>query len=642
MCAEHTPAVTGLDGKPVSREFSGLGLADDQAAAFHCEEHDHVVKGSLMKFVIAGAAVAVVGIIVAISSLVAGLVLILAGGAVAVLCYRAHQRRMAEARDARPAFPVVPALDSASVRETLHGQIRLADNGDYTSPPNPVSGEVEVAMTLTRSDRERLEDYRHSYGVAAGEPVDFSAGFAVLDGEQGLTLAVREDSGAGRLPGDCGLWFHGNSSRHPLFGPDGGGSAEQWTARFPYALQVARKPRNIPIWLVPSLVPASDQRTLEIDVRWVKLGEDRDQLSLSRFEQIELIVPKEWGNVERVTPNDALISDPDEEIYRTITWKQLGPDEPDGQNLTLAIRFEEQIKLVDALQGQVQAFFGGTLSGVKGIRFYQPQGAGWQKPPTVTVETEIRADFELSLNSIRYQDERVVPDHNKDITDPREAHALDDEATPDREVAGDGRVYRPEVEEFPGVIPDYRTVIELTNDMSKSGYYIKRVTENQPGGSGRANLVNRVWDIVGRLYNGVFPVDFHITLAGEEEYQGGVWAHAGDTSARISVRGSYVDEGMERKIEGVWSRLREQVEAKMSRRQGAVLTGARPDASSAPPPAAQPAQSAADDRISVLRKRLDSLADALLAGTITQDMYRELKTEAQAEIDRLQAEPGRG
>jgi hypothetical protein len=638
MCTEHTPKVTGLDGNPLSMEFADLGLTGEQAGPYHCAEHDHVVKGGLMKFVVVGIVVAVIGILVVIGSLIPGLILLLAGAAMAFLAYRAHQGRMKDARDAQPAVPVIPDLDSARIRETLRGRIQLADNGAYTSPPEPVRGEVDVEMTLTRADRDRLEDYRRKYELVVGEPVHFGAGFAVLRGEEGLDFEFSADSGATRLPGDVGAWFRGETSQHPLFSAADGRSGEQWTARLPYVLQDACQPKNIPIWLVPSLVPASDQSTLEIDIHWVTMGDDQRQLYLSRFEQIDLVVPKEWGNVEKVTPdNNVLISDPDEEIYRTIQWKH-PPVDKLGQGLTLVIRFEKQIKLVDVLRGRVQATFGGALSGVESIRFYQALGGVWRQPPEVTVKTEVFADFELSLNSIRYQDVRMVPDHKKDITNPEAVRALDADVLPGDEIGPGGPVYRPETEQFPGVIPNDLTVIRLTNDMSESGYYIKRVTENQPGGSGRANLVNRVWDIAGRLYNGVFPVDFHITLTGEEEYQGGVWAHAGNTSAAITVWGSYVDADMERKIEGVWDTIRGKVGAVMRDQRTSIPGGGgSPD-----PQVQEPARPVGDDRITRLQSRLDALFDALIAKTISEATYRELKAEIQAEIDSIRTESGRG
>jgi hypothetical protein len=630
MCGQHRPKVLGPDGKPVSREFAGLDLAPSQSGGYHCEEHAHVVKADLRKVIVVGVALAVVGVGLAFASLVFGLVLLIAGAGLAVAGYRANQSRTAAARAAQPDLPVIPSLESISVRETLHGRVQLAEDGTYTSPLERVDGELEVKMTLTKADRERLEAYRRTYGLTAGERVGFSAGFAVIKGEAGLSLAAGEERGAIALPGGTGVWFRGEAASHPLFSTTGGRSGTEWVAKIPYQLQAARKPKSIPIWLVPSLVPESDQRTLELDVHWVELGEDDHRLQLAALEEIELIVPKDWGNVESVSPT-AFIGSAEDEIYRVIKWKQPSPVRQQGQSITLAIRFEEQIKQIDALRGRLKASFNGALSGIEDIAFHRPLSGNWQNPPKASVKTEVSVDFELSLNSIRYQDVRVVPDRNKDITDPAEAASLGVFSAAGQDP--DQRSYRPEVEEFPDVTPDYRTVIELTNEMSRSGYYVKRVTENQPGGGGRADQVDRVWDIVGRYYSGVFPVDFHITLSGEEEYRGSGRANAGHTTSRITVWGSYVDTPMERKIVGVWDTLHRKVTDTMADRAAAAPVITRSYPADPQPASARTADRRVDDaRAAALRKRLDSITEALLEGRITEQTYQELKADIRREL----------
>jgi len=103
-----------------------------------------------------------------------------------------------------------------------------------------------------------------------------------------------------------------------------------------------------------------------------------------------------------------------------------------------------------------------------------------------------------------------------------------------REEAGD----KPETVTFEGVIPDHDTVIALTNAVSEQGFYVKRVIENPPRTGGRANVVNRYWDIAGRRYLGVYPIDFHLILTGEEVYMGEIRAQAGTTRTAIISRDS--------------------------------------------------------------------------------------------------------
>jgi hypothetical protein len=545
LCRSHTSRAVDLRGRPASKELDGLGLEGEQAAVFHCAEHYHVVQGGgLLPYILAGAGVAVLGAVVIFFNLVAGLVLLLLGVGAAIGCYLVQRGRKADGEEVMPAFPVIPNLESVSVRETFLGRICLQQDGTYTSRPQPLGGTVEVMMTLNNWDRARLSDYQAKYGLEAADPVAFSAGFAVLGGEAGLIFEPESGAEQWLLPGGTAISFHGEVAGHPLFSTGRSRTAGRWTVRLPYRLQGARAPASVPLWIVPSLVPGSDMRTLELEVHWGTLDQDRSaelsrQLKLLRFDSIELGVPTAWGYVEEVSPG-ALISNPEMGLTRTIEWKLLAPeitDPPGAKKLT--IRFEKPIRLESTLTGRLRASFKGTFSGITDVGMYWPTGSRWQQPPKAKVTTQAEVDFELSLNYIRYQDVRVVPDGSRDPN-------------------------RPEIESYPGVIPSHDTVIDLTNELSNAGYYVKRITENQPRGGGRSSLVNRVWDIAGRQYWGVFPIDFHIAIMGEEEYQNGEFhPRTGNTAVRLTVLGSYVNREMEAQVEDMWDTLNDIVTTKL-------------------------------------------------------------------------------
>ena len=70
------------------------------------------------------------------SNLVAGLVLLVLGAGAAIGCYLVQRGRKTAARAFMPALPVMPNLDSVSVRERLRGRICLRPDGTYTSTPS--------------------------------------------------------------------------------------------------------------------------------------------------------------------------------------------------------------------------------------------------------------------------------------------------------------------------------------------------------------------------------------------------------------------------------------------------------------------------------------------------------------------------
>jgi hypothetical protein len=576
LCRKHGRRAVDAAGRPVSREFEDLGFDGKHVGVYHCDEHDHAVKRGLLIGVLAGGCVAVAGAIVLTANIVAGAALLGAGLVAAAGFYLAHRRRLAEARRVRPPLPVAPNMDWVGVQERITGKICLKADGTYESSADPASGMVEMAMTATRRDQARLRVYRAKYGLAADDPVEFSAGSLVFGGEVGLTYENGHEDENRLSPGSAGLAFRGEASGHPLFSIGRGPSAGRWTIRLPYRLQQVRAPGSIPLAIVPSLVPGLGRRTLQVELEWSAFGakwpqDERKDLEFRRFEQIKLIVPgTAWGNVQRVEPPSAVISKSEDGCTQTIQWRLLSPTEEDTGRTVLKIRFEKPVRQQDIVRGNLRASFRGTLSGITGVRTYWPIGGRAPQQPEAGVALEAEVGFTLSLNRVRYQAVRILPDGDSAIAGA---------------IAG--------ARGLSGVIPDHRTVMALTKELTEDDYYVKRVTGHPPRGGGHANLTNRVWDIAGRKYNGVCPVDFHITITGEEQHRAsGIYPNAGRASVRLAVRGSFVDNEMKEDVEKVWDELFEKVKAvlRANRTPAAGLGGYGPPQGDGwvPPPAEPP------------------------------------------------------
>ena len=135
-----------------------------------------------------------------------------------------------------------------------------------------------------------------------------------------------------------------------------------------------------------------------------------------------------------------------------------------------------------------------------------------------------------------------------------------------------------EEERFEGVVPDYRTVALLTNTLSDDGYYVKRVVENPPQPGTKAGVLNRFWDIAGRLYDGVYPIDFHLVITGEEVHDGPT--PTGTMTVGLAVRGTHATTVMEEKVvrewEQLWKRIKLSLEAAVPGSHGASHAGDLP------------------------------------------------------------------
>ncbi|HET6503224.1 MAG TPA: hypothetical protein VFG87_20950 [Amycolatopsis sp.] len=611
MCDKDGPPEPLGRTTPRTKEFAKLGLPDLEP--FHCDDCRHVVKGSTLPVIGAGAVLAAVGIAVMFGSVSSGLVMFLVGAGIAGFGYFFDRRRKEDAARFRPPLPVVPHIDSATIRETVRGRLTLDQQGTYTTSLDPVEGALSVAMTFGRPDQDRLRSYRDKYQIS-GHDVEFSAGFAVLVGEAGVRFEGT------RFPGGV-IPLSGRVVDQPFLATPDARTGAHWRFEAKHRLRKTGID-SLPLWLTPSLEPESDQRTVNLELQWVAFGPAEEPLEIDQLGPLTVRVPVSWGNVESATQggNMGIEEDPDNpgEMVRVLEWRRpsVGDDDKRRRRITLVIRFENRISMDEEIRGSVEATFKGSLSGLHALQIHHPLGGKRTDYRRRTARTRVTAEFGLSLAGLRYQDVRMVPDRNRN-----------EDAN------------RNETDPFPGVIPDHETVIALTNLMSDDGYYVKRIIENPPRTGGRADIVNRYWDIAGRYYDGVYPVDFNLSLTGEEIYHHDIRPEAGNTKVRLSVRGAYANAEMERAIEQRWDALHA-LTAETLKRRSRTTTRMSPDtpAENLVPPQRNfgepsgPQVTAEPARPETLSKKLDQLTEALLAGRISEDTYRQISARIEREL----------
>lgn len=633
MCLEHSYSAVNSAGVPISAEFAGLGL-EKAGPPFHCDDCTHVVKRRLTWFVVGSAVVAFVGILLMMfAGFGVGLVVLLAAAATGGACYLIDQRRLDVAIRSRPPLPVVPNVSSIQLRETLRGELLLDRDGTYRSSVAPVEGKLTVDMAVGRPDVERIDLYRKKFRLPETEPLRFRAGFAVLEGQVGLKFR-------GEQAHRPFLDLTYDVQNHPLFTPATTRGSGEWTLNLDYGLRMSDEVESIPIWLTPSFVREQDQRSLELELQWTDFGPEDCELEISRIEPLRIYVPISWGNLESHSEDATVgvVDDPDDpnESLRMIECTCLSVSEYQRKNgrVVFSMRFENEIKPTDMIRGEFVVSFEGALSGVTDVSVFHPLGGRRRLGEAEhTVQTVVEANFRLSLDGIRYQDLRMVPDHKEEADRNRQESVA-----------------------FEKVIPDHETVIDLTNELSLQGYYVKRVIENPPRSGARGNVVNRYWDIAGRRYDGVYPVDFHLVLTGEELHEGDIRAHAGNTMVRITAQGAYtrpVDmngdgpAGLEEKIVKVWEHVRDTTVATLERRaaraaeapryRSAASRHAAPAEEGPTAPPWLPGEDTAA-RIERLRKQLDDATEAVIRGEMTESVYQSIQSSIRRELDKLYGE----
>jgi len=541
-CAKHVLPSPPWAKKLFGGEGGGPGLQN--ARACHCGDCAHVragTAGATRRWLAvgpAGTGLAAIGLIVVWLSFIAGAICLLVGGLSAACAYLRVRRDAVHVRLAMP-VPLYPKVTDVQLVEELRGEITLGSHGgDYQTVLEPVEGKVSMSLTFGRPDRDRV--WRRQKRPHAQDPeMRYCAGRLVLQGPFGIKQGEQVSGPVLALDGDV--------RDYPVFRAEDPPSASQWSFARSYELCAKPDISSGPVWITPSIVPESDRHTLELDVQWVEFGPDEDKpLILDMIELLRLEFPVTWGDVyswrilQKLRDQPRAVSGLTADERRSLELKPLCLAKPEKDDqarpptrLTLSIRFEGQVDPEDEISGRLKATMQGTLSGVTGVRLFNSLGERRGYTGKASIKTRVDANFRLSLASIRYQAFRVVPDRAAEDSD-HDSYA----------------------DEF-AVVPGDETVIALTNSMSEEGYYVKHVIENPPRSGKRADLVQRYWDIAGRRYEGVYPIDFHIILTGEEVYSGDIRPERGTTKVRIVVKGAYTDDEMDTRIGDEWKRLHE-------------------------------------------------------------------------------------
>jgi hypothetical protein len=614
ICADDSPRVLDTSGKPMSLEFDGLGLAETGEAAIHCHWCAHVVRRRSHLLLI-GVLICVAGLLLLKVSIAVGIVGLIAGSSVGIYGYITNQRRAEEAFESRPPLPLFPRTDSIQVTEKLEGRITLDAKTRYRSWIAPPVGELRIAATLAQAERERIHLYRRKYRLSDEEPIKVDGGVALLKGRAGLRFHGAGDNTfhkAITITGDSNAAFMTNSN---------GNRTGAWPISLDYQIEPDSHIDQIPIWLTPSLSQEAARRGLELDLQWTDFGLEENSPTIERVDKLRLELPIEWGNVENVTNGAVIGKDVEKEPFRTVEWRQLPISESDRKagHRAFFIRFEHPIELKEIIRGHLDLTFNGSLSGLKAIELFSPLGQRRSDMKHALIRTEVAADFELSLSALRYQDVRVIPDQKVDSDKGRHQTLV-----------------------FNGIGPEHTTIIALTNAISEQGYYVKRVIENPPRTGERAEVINRYWDIAGRRYEGVYPIDFHLVVTGEEVYRGEIRADAGTTRATLTIQGAYATAEMEAQIENTWEQICQIVIdtfEELPRARVTSFDASRDSGDEESSDVTNAPSWANHDRTSTLRQQLDQLVQGFVDGRISEGTFLTLKAHIERELQNMETDP---
>lgn len=626
MCSTHGP-IPIPEGKYIKNpEFTELGLSQTLVGEIgtHCEDCMHYVRS--FKWMIYGGVIGIgIGLIILFAGEIAlGILSIFAGIGLGGGGWSLHQKWYQQViNDSRPPLPVIGKVESVTVRESICGRITLDDNGSYTTTAEQPDGKMTISFQLAPRDRERLEMYRKKFILAPEDDISFHAGFAVLQGAVDLHF----DNGNANIPAQVNtIEFKGNITAQPFLSGNGTGRDNHWNVRYKYSFSLNDSQTiGLPIQIVPTLVREGDEWAIELVVQVnPKVGKSSLLTTQPRVEELILYAPKTLDKVERTQPLALVGSEQQENEHgetinmHVITWKDVGVNEGEKNAYYRGfyLRFKNKLTPSTKLNGRLRIRFDGTLSGLDDIAFFYPFGNKRDKKDTALPQrfTYVDIRFDLHLGSLRFQ-----------------------------EIASAETQF-----ERQGVIPDYRVLTALTNAISEQNIYVKRIVENPPRTNKvDAHIINRYWDVAGRFYDGVYPIDFHLVLTGEERLGSGTRSYSGKTRFDIAVQGTVTNEQMRDKVHYLRDQLAAIIDDTLDQlpdtlietpsiinEESSVAYAMEVAANTSVASMTMPDRGSAN-RVSELHKRLDKLDEALLEGRITEERYQEMRERIENELKEL-------
>ncbi len=439
-----------------------------------------------------------------------------------------RRRWQASVQDQRPDVPVMGQNVMIQVEERVEGEIRLEPGGRYEVSSERPEGQLDFDLQFVSGDLRRWDLYRRRYGLATADNTDFHAGYVFLRGAEKLQFDEEEPVYENHLA------LRGKVADHGFFTRVEEGDGREWqpSRSYTFPLEKETGSAGLPVQIVPALISEGEwawgiQLTVQFNPR---VGVP--SLSNPRVKNLELSFPPELGEPESKKPYAYLVSpagDPPKLRWAGIPLEAEGGHDPEA---AFYVRFSESdredVEPTQTISGRLCVVFDGALSGLQEIWRFSPLGYREERPFVVRIQTEVNIDFQFDLNALTLR--RMVGETE---------HTMEFE-----------------------VVPDSHTIRELVKSFSSSEIYVQRIIENVPQPSrADAKIMNRFWMIVGRRYDGVYPIDFRVVVTGKARFEDRDLPEDGRTKCDVTTQGIVTEVSMREEIEKLRRDLMAKIES---------------------------------------------------------------------------------
>ena len=434
-----------------------------------------------------------------------------------------------------PPLPLIGRIRKANIEEKISGTITLDAERNYSGKVTiPPSGDLKTFFQFTQSAHARYDRYLQKYGSRLVGPVSIHPGYALLHGDNDIELGHQVARPGQRKSANNIISFEDqlDQQRHRFLAEEQSNQTNGWRIQSTYRIGRISK-RNgkefeLPVQLVPTFIKQGNKWGITLQIQSNPKARIDYLLEAGppvvKTLTLRMLV-SEAGEVQDVVPPASIrVEEPGRigQAYNEIEWREITASQGANGYPLFFIRLEKEIDHGDGadeavfppekmqLSGELTLEFKGALSKLEKVTYFSPLGHPraekkrddtWDKEEEVKLSRTTKVDikFKLCLDSV-----------------------IGQELVTDQANISSNSIY-----------PDHKMIKSLADNLSKSKFYVKRIIENRPHTKkGNANIMNRYWDISGRVYDQLFPIDFHIIVTGSEYREG-----FGRTHIEINVQG---------------------------------------------------------------------------------------------------------
>lgn len=411
----------------------------------------------------------------------------------------------------RPPLPVTGHNCQVKVKESVDGIARLTADGRYSVSVERIKGECEFSLRFINRDHRRVDLYRKKYKRM---PTSFEAGFVLLRGVENVKFTNWDSDGVLHLTGRL-------VSPHFLLRD---GTERGWSQKVDYSFPRGRETSlELPVQLFPTLMREGESAWGIALVVQTPPGFKSNLVRRPEVEELILKVPHEWGDIVSKSPFANFSN-------HQVTWENIKlPRSKTGQPVSYQSIFYARFSASPyipprgAIEGHIKVSFEGALSGLRDVILFNALGYRKNTSTTPKKQTTVTIPFSFDLSGLRLRKLVSCPCRPEEATF-----------------------------EMPGLIPNSEMITGLIDALAKTGVYVKRVVESLPQlNKADAQVHNRYWTIIGRKYEGVFPIDFHIFVSGKACYGDSDIARSGETNFEVTTHAIVTNNSMVDKVEAL-------------------------------------------------------------------------------------------